>query len=135
MKSKAAASRPCFECSLDADRYNRNPQFVRQNRRASLELRNVAIDGTRTLGKNQQNSAVFESNSADLHCANEVDVGIDRNNIAHLCKPPRKRALPVIAITVYEYVVKDTARENRDKQRTVQKRFVIWANQKRQCSG
>src|SRR5205085_12367903 len=57
MKSKAAAARPCFECSLDADGHNRNSQFVRQNRRASLELRNVAIDGTRTLGKNQQNSA------------------------------------------------------------------------------
>ena len=55
---------------------------------------------------------MFEADRANLHCANQVHVRIDRNDVAHARKPPRKGALPVIAVAMNEDLVNDTARKN-----------------------
>src|SRR5437762_12772925 len=114
MKAKMPGPRPRFESASNAHGNNRDTQFVCQDCRAFSEFGYTSIDRTCTFGENQEHSIAFQSCGSNLHCANEVCIWINRDDVTNLCKPPGKCILPVVAVAKNEDIVNDSSRQRRN---------------------
>src|SRR5262245_7742882 len=59
MKPETAAARPGFKSSTNANRNNRNTEFVSQDGCPFPEFGNTSVNRTRTFGEDQENPVVL----------------------------------------------------------------------------
>src|ERR1051325_7213184 len=88
----------------------------------------MAIDRPRPLRKHQKRASALQTGRADLHGPDQIYVGIDGDDTADLSEKFRQPAFPIVTVAKNEYPVDHLPGQDRDQNRAVQKRLMVWTN-------
>src|SRR5688572_23787250 len=92
------ASRPHFVGAFQPDGNYGNPQLDREYGRTLFEISKLAVDGSRTLRKNEQDLTLLQARCADLQGLDKIRVGIHGDDARHLCSEAHDPSLEVIRV-------------------------------------